>query len=304
MAKEMMLGLRDVFEYFQCAGCGSLQISDNPGDMSRYYPAGYYSLNESEAYLKSNPLKRSIKRRRNNFAVFDKGLFGRLLYWKWPHEPLRALSPIRPGQTTRILDVGCGQGLLLLYLKELGLDDLLGIDPNVKADIQYENGLRIHKKTLPEMEDQWDLIMFHHSLEHTADPVEALRGAGRLLTHDGICLVRTPVVSSYAWRHYGTNWFQLDAPRHFHIFSVSGLAELARRCSFEIDKIVFDSRGEQFWRSEEYSMDISGNSERAYDNDPAKSTFRPSQIRVFKKRARELNDLGEGDQACFYLRKS
>jgi len=304
IAKEMMLGLRDLFEYFQCAVCECLQISEIPGDTSKYYSGGYYSQNDGAAYLKSNALKRFIKRRRNKFAVFGNGLFGRLLYRTWPHTPLRALSYMEPGPKARILDVGCGQGLLPLYLKEMGFDDVLGIDPHIHRDIQYENGLRILKKTLPEMDGQWDLIMFHHAFEHTANPVETLDAAGKLLTPNGMCLIRTPTVSSYAWNHYRTNWFQLDAPRHFHIFSVEGLAELASRCSFEVDGIVFDSGGEQFWRSEEYAKDISADSEMAYDGNPSKSDFRASEIRAFRRRASELNDLGRGDQAAFYLRKS
>jgi hypothetical protein len=43
VAREMMFGLRDSFVYFQCAECRCLQIAEFPADMSRYYPASYYS---------------------------------------------------------------------------------------------------------------------------------------------------------------------------------------------------------------------------------------------------------------------
>ena len=58
-AREMMYGLREEFEYFQCAVCSCLQIVEFPKDMTRYYPGDYYSicqnynnhLGNSESYL-------------------------------------------------------------------------------------------------------------------------------------------------------------------------------------------------------------------------------------------------------------
>ena len=42
--KEMMLGLREPFDYNLCGDCGCLQISEIPADMSIYYPGDYYSF--------------------------------------------------------------------------------------------------------------------------------------------------------------------------------------------------------------------------------------------------------------------
>src|SRR5579859_4294954 len=40
-AREMMLGLRHTFDYFQCAACNCLQIAEFPADMTPYYPPAY-----------------------------------------------------------------------------------------------------------------------------------------------------------------------------------------------------------------------------------------------------------------------
>lgn len=56
--------------------------------------------------------------------------------------------------------------------------------------------------------------MFHHSFEHIADPFETLCSVRRLLS-SGTCLIRIPIVDSWAWENYGVNWIQIDAPRHF-----------------------------------------------------------------------------------------
>src|SRR5207244_3540710 len=42
--REKMFGLGDAFTYFQCLGCGCLQIVSSPKDWARYYPSTYYSL--------------------------------------------------------------------------------------------------------------------------------------------------------------------------------------------------------------------------------------------------------------------
>src|SRR5579859_5298702 len=59
--REMMFGLREQFAYFRCSLCGSLQLADVPPDMSKYYPANYYSYTPMET--QSVPWKKSIKRR-------------------------------------------------------------------------------------------------------------------------------------------------------------------------------------------------------------------------------------------------
>ena len=65
LAKEMMLGLRESFEYFECQCCGCLQISTIPNDLGRFYPQGYYSFNATPK-LSDNYLIQKIKFHRSN----------------------------------------------------------------------------------------------------------------------------------------------------------------------------------------------------------------------------------------------
>ena len=296
--KEMLFGFRDKFDYFQCASCGCLQISKIPPNMSKYYRSDYYSYT-----FKINELKKSkntvlqfLKGARNDYAIFNRGLLGKFLYALSPVDWVKErLSKHFPGMPTEILftkksgilDVGCGNGKLLYFFKELGFEDVLGIDPYGK-DILYPNGLKVKKTFLHNIDRHFDLIMFHHSFEHIVDPVKTLQHVSRLLAKNGKCVIRIPTV---------------DAPRHFHVFSKKSIHLLAHMAGLELIKIVYDSDEFQFFGSEQYKRDIPLTAEQSYVVNKDKSIFSEKEILMFRKEALRLNAENQGDCAAFYLQK-
>lgn len=83
------------------------------------------------------------------------------------------------------------------------------------------------KGTIHDIEGEFDLIMFHHSLEHMSEQRGVLARVRKLLATGGWCLIRLPVVPNDAWQEFRENWVQLDAPRHEIIHSVDSLTRLA-----------------------------------------------------------------------------
>lgn len=300
--QEMMFGYKDVFYYFQCSKCNCLQIKEFPCDMSKYYPDEYYSYQPISK--STNRVKKFLVSFRNKYAVFNKGLIGKLLYIKYPDTALRSLSPLPLSNVSQILDVGCGAGRLLCSLHELGFKNLLGVDPFNEKDIEYEGGLSILKKNIHEVQGRWDLIMFHHSFEHVPDPKKTLQSASDLLNPKGYCVIRIPIVSSYAWKHYGISWVQLDGPRHFFLHSLESMTIVSSRTGLDVYNVVYDSTPFQFWGSEQYIKNIPLYDKRSYGENPKKSIFSKEEIADFAKRAEELNTTKQGDQAIFYLRKT
>lgn len=297
-----MFGLRDEFDYLECSNCKCLQIADIPASMSKYYPANYHSF---APVTPPNRVRRLLARLRNNYAVSNRGVIGKLLYRYIPPKiALRSLAHLQLDHTARILDVGCGTGILLNALGDIGFTNLLGVDPFLPADVEYENGVRLQKKTIHEVGGEFDVIMFHHAFEHVADPGPTLEAVEKLLVPGGSCIIRVPTVSSYAWEHYGDNWVQLDPPRHFYIYSVEGVKILAERAGLKLQSVVYDSTAFQFWASEQYAADIPLYDPRSYLLSPKASIFAKEQIAGFEKRAVELNCAGLGDQAAFYLTKT
>jgi len=299
IAREMMFGLREEFRYLECGRCGCVQIATLPENMARYYPDTYYSKRTKLPECAGGV--RALGRRLG--AAIR-------LRWAGPWKPRGNYSQVyewlrttRTTFTSAILDVGCGRGKLLHQLRQVGFRNLVGVDPFIDADLHYDNGITIFKGSLADIDGTFDLVMMHHSFEHMEDPCTALHSARRLLRPDGYLLIRIPLADSFAWRNYGVHWFQLDAPRHFFLHSRRSIAILAERTGFEVVKVRWDSNASQFWGSEQYLRDIPHHGEQSYKENRANSIFDAKQIRDWERKAQDLNRRGEGDQACFYLRR-
>ncbi|MGH9820961.1 MAG: class I SAM-dependent methyltransferase, partial [Pyrinomonadaceae bacterium] len=156
---------------------------------------------------------------------------------------------------SEILDVGCGSGHLLQTLGHFGFTKLYGVDQFIESDIRQANGALIRKGGIEEISQAADLVMFHHSLEHMVDPLAALTNAHRLLRSGKYCIVRIPIVAA-AWERFGSDWVQLDAPRHVYLFTKSGFAAVANKAGFIVEHIVDDSTAFQFWGSAQVSAGV------------------------------------------------
>jgi hypothetical protein len=133
------------------------------------------------------------------------------------------------------------------------------------------------------------------------DPLEVLKQVRSLLAPGGQLIISTPIAASFAWREYGVDWVQLDAPRHLFIPSVKGLEILARQSGMRVKEVVYNSTEFQFWGSEQYRIGIPLTDKRSYWRSPAGSSFTPEQIASFRQRADELNRTADGDTASFYV---
>jgi SAM-dependent methyltransferase len=312
IAREMLFGFRDKFQYFQCSKCQCLQLSKIPTNISKYYPSNYYSFNIPFWFSKrNNMLFRGIKRIRSNYVITKKGIIGKWIYSKYPAKglelELRIHFPEPPKnlytKNSRILDIGCGNGRFLNVLREAGFKNLLGIDFYNEKDTMYPNGLRIIKKSIYDTGGEYDLIMFHHSFEHMADPAKVLQATSKLLSKNGFCVIRIPIIDSHAWKYYKQDWVALDAPRHFFLHSIKSIRFLSEQLGLNIKKIVYDSDEFQFWGSEQYKLNIPLESKKSYRVNKRESIFSQKQISSFRKKAEELNRKKQGDCAAFYLQK-
>ncbi|MEQ9408302.1 MAG: class I SAM-dependent methyltransferase [Fuerstiella sp.] len=300
--REMLHGTREEYEYLQCGACGCLQLADLPEDLSQFYPPDYCAYKDYRGRAK-NILRRVIDTLYVSASLPREGIATRLMNRLRP--PLDYLSWARftgATQSSRILDVGCGNGKLLIRMSLGGFRTLDGVDPFIREDINVPSvrirkiGLREYVESQPE---KYHLVMLHHAFEHVPDPVETLLDAKQLMDDDGFLLIRIPVADCYSREHYGKNWYSWDAPRHTYLHTMKSMEYLARKTGFVIRKVEHDATFHQLQNSEMYSRNIPGN-----QHHQAVGDFSRRQIREFKALTRELNSQQRGEQAAFFLQKA
>jgi SAM-dependent methyltransferase len=278
-AREMMFGAGGQFLYRECHDCGCLSLLDVPSDLSRYYPEDYYSMVHGGT---------TALRKLRDYIYLS--AFSPCVNW---HErsDLDVMRRCKLRKEHTLLDVGCGAGHLLKDLRELGYS-AEGVDPFVATDIRDRFGIRVYKKHLGEISGTYDLVLFQHSLEHMPLQLEVLRAARRRLLPEGACVVCIPVVG-WAWRQYGINWSQLDAPRHLFLHTLKSFSLIAVKAGFRIERVIYDSDEFQFWASDLYRQGI-----------PLQGSVRPSWMSrmQMRRRAEALNQVQDGDKAQFYMR--
>jgi SAM-dependent methyltransferase len=296
----MMFGTRTEYDYFACSVCECLQIANIPEDPGGLYPDRYYSF--AEPAIEGGLIKSFLKHQRALYGLGKTNLLGRVTAGACGLPEIYGwLKRANVTFKSRILDVGCGSGFLLTKLKEEGFTNLVGIDPHLESDVVIGGTIKIFKRELHALDMEFDFIILNHSFEHMADPLKALSEIKRVLRPKSYALIRIPVIPSFAWRNYGVNWVQLDAPRHLFIHSVQSMKILASRAGFDLAEVVYDSEDLQFWGSELYQRNIPFTSYRVgIDNE----LFSTEEMNRFKSRARELNAQQDGDQASFYLFKN
>jgi SAM-dependent methyltransferase len=299
VAREMMLGTRDSFAYFQCSKCGCLQIESYPENISDYYPGDYYAFQANEAKSKASRKDR-WRIAKERYIVFGTGLKGRAYAMLRPRSTLRKIANLGLNEDSRVLDVGCGGGAFLHSLHRIGFRNLTGIDAFIPDSRSVTPQFQIIKSDLAAFDGQFDLIVLNHSLEHMPGQQAQLGELSRLLAPNGTCMIRVPVSSSYAWEHYRTDWIQLDAPRHLYLHSETSLTLVASRAGLTLSNVVYDSTGFQFSGSELCRRDIP----LSKANATPVPVFTKSQLRQFEVEAQRLNEASRGDQAIFYFRKA
>jgi SAM-dependent methyltransferase len=177
-ASDARFLIRDRYEprnrYLRCRACGSgfsaMRVSDI-GEAADLHTSEYYTPGRGEP--------REVPAAEAHFLA-------RLLSF---------------GDSGRLLDVGCGRGRWLAYIREHSKFEVEGIEPS-EAAAEYARSARglaartgdIVSAGYPD--GAFDVVYLRNVLEHVAEPGELLGEIRRIMKPGGICAVHVPNDSS------------------------------------------------------------------------------------------------------------
>jgi SAM-dependent methyltransferase len=166
-----------------------------------------------------------------DYAIHYRSLYQN--HWWWRARENFILATIEEMQhgvkSTKILDVGCGDGLLFEHLSKFGDVEGVECDGSLLADnSQWREKIYVSPFDARfQPGKRYSLILMLDVLEHVSDPRKFLRCALRLLESNGTVILTVPAFP-ILWTSHD------DMNRHFRRYTKKSLAELASQSDMRI----------------------------------------------------------------------
>jgi SAM-dependent methyltransferase len=137
---------------------------------------------------------------------------------------------------TALLDIGCGDGLLIAEARRAGLH-AYGIDrPNAPlwrgCDPVWRTAGDIESVDQPS--ESWDVVSLFHVAEHVRDPLQLFARIRGWLRPHGVLVVQVPNAASLQVWLFGRRWFGFDIPRHLTHWSEATLTRALRTTGYAV----------------------------------------------------------------------
>ena len=187
-------------DLYACRRCGTVQTADLP---TPEFLESRYSATQDVEYLEEETGRRKTAQR-----ILD--LLG---------------ERIAPG---RMLDIGCGHGLLMAEARHRGWDPV-GLEFS-EASVAHARSLGLEVLTQPIEEAPFEpgsfqAVMAIDLIEHLSDPRDFVQRCRSLLAPGGALVIATPDPESLLARAFGKRWWGY-IPAHLHLLPRRMLREL------------------------------------------------------------------------------
>ncbi|SDF57734.1 Methyltransferase domain-containing protein [Methanolobus vulcani] len=213
----------------------------------------------------------------------------------------------------RVLDIGCGTGDLVAFLKENGYD-AHGIEPSSDAvEIALSNDLCVYNSTLEDYvakfsqsSERYDAVTLMNVLEHVPDPSNIMECVKKILKPDGIICVRVPNdyngLQLAAQKKLNKEPWWIAVPDHINYFDFKSLRNFFEHMGFEV-----------FYEQSDFPMELFLLMGDDYVNDPElgsvchkkRVSFETAVPRELRRQMyRSMADLGLGRCCLTFGRKS
>jgi len=301
-AREMAQASREPYPYLVCADCRSIRIAAIPPPIARRHRAKAAGHAGDRVAAAGRAAARVLGGLMCRPALrMLRPLLAAPPAWCWPvlSPDLQAFLFACPRRGARILDVGCGDGAFLAALHRLGFRRLAGIDPHVDPERALAP---VAKGDIDDIDGEFDVILFNHSLERMAAPVAALQTARRMLAEGGLAVIHLANADSSEFGRWGGHWWGLHAPRHLAIPSRAGMTAAAEAAGLAIGERIATARTDNYLFSKEHSLGIARRDPQSWQTDGPDCIWQPAHLAQARRRALKLNSGNAADRVCYYLR--
>ena len=178
----------------------------------------------------------------------DEGMDANLRHAKEDYD-LNVLPHLPTDLSASIIDVGCGWGQFLLWLRSRGYQSIQGIDLG-SEQVAHCRGLELVTEQVSDSAaflkghpQHFDVVTMHHIIEHV-DPFQGLalvRAAYYALRSPGLIIVQTPNMNATS-----ANFSRYIELTHVTGYTDSSLAEVLQLAGFT-NVIVFGNRSAFHW---------------------------------------------------------
>lgn len=148
-----------------------------------------------------------------------------------------SLEPMRRGDSTAALDIGCGTGGNLRVLRGLAFSRITGIDISPAA-VEYcrRKGFDdVHEgavEALPLGDAEFDIALLTDVLEHVKDDSAALREVGRVLAPGGTLIVTVPAFMGLWGR-------QDEVSHHLRRYRAPEVTRIMESSGFIVEEVFY-----------------------------------------------------------------
>ncbi len=205
---------KESFPFVRCGACGHVYVSEVPRDNVHFEDA--FFANKRIRALDDHPVRAERMRR------FVKALERHL----------------GPRKDLAILDVGCGKGWNLAFLKNAGYVQTRGADINREAILTARHhGLEVDEGYLEDQkypDGSFDAVLMDQVIEHLENPKSLLREAHRILRKGGVFWASVPNIRAWHIRLFLKQRHRhFEGSRHLNYYTPASFADLFRRTGFE-----------------------------------------------------------------------
>jgi len=240
------------YNFYRCRNCSFVWLSPRPvqediQECYRDYYTHQFSQNNKQAVFRQlrDNLRLWILHAHYGLPLKDNNKFKFFAGWFLGEIPglLRKAAycenvfPPWSGEG-RLLDVGCGSGYFLAFMRRMGWKvQGVEIDPEAARVAREAHKVPVFTGDLDKADfpdGSFDAITISHVIEHAYNPPDLLKECYRILARGGYLRVATPNIQGLGHAIFRKDWLALDPPRHLYLWGPDTLREAVKRAGFRL----------------------------------------------------------------------